>query len=126
MGNLLSVDIHAANIHDTTSGIDAAYEAFEKYPTIEAFCGDEGYRGTFIDDVDYYIGVPVNISERIAPKFVVQPKRWVVERTFAWLGLETPAVFQKIMKSVPIQQRRWLKYLIYTRYCDGYVKLVLY
>jgi len=86
MGNLLSVDIHAANIHDTTSGIAAAYEAFEKYPTIEAFCGDEGYRGTFIDDVDYYIGVPVNISERIAPKFVVQPKRWVVERTFAWLG----------------------------------------
>jgi putative transposase len=86
MGNLLAVVVHAANIHDTMSGIDPAYLAFELYPTIKAFCGDAGYRGTFIDDVDEYLGLRVDISERISSKFEVIPKRWVVERTFAWMG----------------------------------------
>jgi len=42
MGNLLSVVVHAANIHDTKSGIIPAKKAFEKYPTIQKFCGDGG------------------------------------------------------------------------------------
>ena len=86
MGNLLSIVVHAANIHDTKAGIDPALEAHFWYPTIEAFCGDEGYRGTFVDDVYEYMGLRVDISERITPQFVVLPKRWVVERTFAWMG----------------------------------------
>ena len=32
MGNLLAVVVHAANIHDTKSGILAARDVFEKYP----------------------------------------------------------------------------------------------
>jgi len=42
MGNLLAVHVHAANIHDTKSGIIPGMEAFKKYPTIEKFCGDAG------------------------------------------------------------------------------------
>ena len=38
---------YAANIHDTKSGILAARKAFEKYPTIQRFCADAGYRKTF-------------------------------------------------------------------------------
>ena len=86
MGNMLSINVHAANIHDTKSGIKAAKRAFEKYPTIERFCGDEGYRKSFVLDVLTELGLPVDISERITSKFVVIPKRWVVERTFAWFG----------------------------------------
>lgn len=44
MGNLLAVVVHAANIHDTKSGINPAKQAYEKYPTIKKFCGDDGYR----------------------------------------------------------------------------------
>ena len=51
MGNLLSVAVHAANIHDTKAGIGPAWEAYCRFPTIKAFCGDEGYRGTFVKDV---------------------------------------------------------------------------
>ena len=51
MGNLLAVVVHAANIHDTKSGILAARKAFEKYPTIQRFCADAGYRKTFEQDV---------------------------------------------------------------------------
>lgn len=86
MGNLLAVVVHAANIHDTKSGINPAKKAFEKYPTIKRFCGDEGYRKSFEEAVLAELGLGVDISEKIAPKFVVIPKRWVVERTFAWMG----------------------------------------
>jgi putative transposase len=85
MGNLLAVKVHAANIHDTVAGIVPALQAYESYPTIEKFCGDAGYRGTFEVEVFFEMALGVDISERISPKFEVIPKRWVVERTFAWL-----------------------------------------
>ena len=86
MGNMLAVVVHAANVHDTKSGINPAKEAYAAYPTIEKFCGDEGYRKSFEEDVLAKLGLGVDISVRIVPQFVVLPKRWVVERTFAWLG----------------------------------------
>jgi len=86
VGNLLAVVVHAANTHDTVAGIQPAIQAFEAYPTIEKFCADAGYRGTFEVDVFWEMALGVDISERIKPTFEVLPKRWVVERTFAWLG----------------------------------------
>lgn len=86
MGNLLAVVVHAANIHDTKAGIFPALRACDTYPSIEKFSGDEGYRKTFEEDVAEFLGMSVDISERIAPKFEILPKRWVVERTFAWMG----------------------------------------
>lgn len=47
MGNLLSIKVHAANIHDTKSGILPASLAYENYPIIQRFCGDAGYRKSF-------------------------------------------------------------------------------
>jgi len=86
MGNLLAVVVHAANIHDTKSGILPAKKAYNKYPTIKKFCGDEGYRKSFEEAVHAELGLEVDISERIKPIFVIIPKRWVVERTFGWMG----------------------------------------
>ena len=84
MGNLLAISVHAANIHDTKSGINPARKAFDKYPTIQRFCGDDGYRKSFEKDVSEQLGLGVDISNRIKPEFEVLPKRWVVERTFSW------------------------------------------
>ena len=86
MGNLLAVVVHAANIHDTKSGISPAKQAFERYSTIQRFCGDEGYRKSFEQAVQNELGLGVDISQRIDPKWAVIPKRWVVERTFGWMG----------------------------------------
>ena len=86
MGNLLAVVIHAANIHDTKSGIWAAREDFEKYPSIQRFCADAGYRKTFEQDVSCELGLDVDISARIKPEWDVLPKRWIVERSLAWLN----------------------------------------
>lgn len=84
MGNLLSICVHAANIHDTKSGINSAKKSFGKYNTIKRFCGDGGYRKSFEEAVLEELGIGVDISKRIKPEFEVLPKRWVVERTFAW------------------------------------------
>ena len=61
-------------------------QAYDAYPTIDKFCGDEGYRKTFENDVLTELGLGVDISKRIKPEFVILPLRWVVERTFGWLG----------------------------------------
>lgn len=47
LGNLLDVVVHAANIHDTKSGILVARKVMAQYPTIKAFSADAGYRKTF-------------------------------------------------------------------------------
>jgi putative transposase len=86
MGNLLSIVVHAANIHDTKGGMKVASHAFDSYPTIEKFGGDEGYRGSFVDYIGWEFELEVDISSRIKPEFEVLPKRWIVERTFAWMG----------------------------------------
>ena len=86
-GNLLAVVVHAANIHDTKSGIAPARLAFERYPSIQKFCADAGYRGTFVLEINKLLGFGVDISEKIKPhEWEKLPWRWVVERTFGWLG----------------------------------------
>jgi len=87
MGNILAIVVHAANIHDTKSGIRPAIKACDKYPSIIKFCGDDGYRGTFVEfSAWFYDDVGVDISTRIKSSFEVLPKRWIVERTFSWLN----------------------------------------
>mgnify|MGYP002627481445 CR=1 FL=1 len=87
MGNILAVKVHRANLHDTKAGIFPAVAAYRLYPTIQAFCADAGYRKTFVAKVESILDLKVDISPKIKPVgFHVVPKRWVVERTFAWLG----------------------------------------
>ena len=87
MGNLLGIVVHAANIHDTKSGILAAQKACKKYPSIQAFCADAGYRGTCIDEVNQQLRRRVDVSEKIKPhEWEKLPWRWIVERTFTWMN----------------------------------------
>ena len=65
-GQLLDVKVHAANTYDSVGGCSVFEEALKKYPTLEGVC--------------------IEISARIAPGGAILAKRWVVERTFAWLG----------------------------------------
>ncbi|MGZ8219512.1 transposase, partial [Methylomagnum sp.] len=48
LGQLLHVQVHAANIHDTVGACEALGRAAEKHPGIKAFSGDGGYRGTAV------------------------------------------------------------------------------
>ena len=63
-GHLLTIKVHAANIHDTMSGCHVFRAAQNKYPTIQAGCGDEGYRGTFVDFCNAN-SIKIDISNKI-------------------------------------------------------------
>ena len=86
MGNLLAVVVHAANIHDTKSGILAARYVFEKYPSIQRFRADAGYRKSFEQNVSRELSFGVDISVHIKPGWEILPKRWIVERSLAWIN----------------------------------------
>lgn len=78
--------VHAANIHDTKGGCAVLQQASEKHPKIKAFSADAGYRKTALEFVENVLGLQLHISEKIKDVFAILPKRWIVERTFAWLG----------------------------------------
>ena len=59
--------------------------AYAKYPTLTGVCGDAGFRGTFVDEMKK-LGLQVDIVERLGSTWELLPKRWRVERTFAWMG----------------------------------------
>lgn len=79
--------MHAANIQDR----DGAKMLFERLGTrlrrMKLIFADQGYAGQFVHWVRGWYGRTVEIVERHAVgRFVVLPKRWIVERTFSWLG----------------------------------------
>ena len=85
-GHLLHVKVHAANIHDTVSGCAVFQETLEKYPSLKGVCADAGYRKTMEQFVIKVLQKSIAISMRIKAGWSLLPKRWVVERTFAWLN----------------------------------------
>lgn len=89
VGNLLAVVVHAANIQDR----DGAKLVFKRLceataASIERVWADAGYRGKLIDWVKEHFEAVLDIvrKEPGQKTFKVLPRRWVVERTFAWLG----------------------------------------
>jgi len=53
-------------------------------PHLTLIWADKGYRGTFVDQADE-VDIEVDIVSDERQGFHVQKRRWVVERTFAWL-----------------------------------------
>ena len=84
LGLILKCEVHSAGIQDR----DGAALVFDKltarFPFIETICGDGGYQGPRVRKSSPR---PVEIIKRNQPGFHILPKRWVVERTFAWLGI---------------------------------------
>ena len=85
MGNLLSIKVHAANIHDTNAGFAVLAKAKKKYQSIRGCCGDAGYRKTFEAEAAKIIEV-VDIVQRNQKGWTALPKRWLVERTISWMN----------------------------------------
>ena len=87
MGNILGVVIHAANIHDTVAGIYAAIETFQSWPTILKLGADNGYRGTFVREVNGRLLMSAEIPEKSAPHtWEILPRRWIVGRALSWFN----------------------------------------
>jgi transposase len=60
---------------------------FHKIPTLKKVLCDGGYTGkVFAEKIQEVISAEVEIAKRSElHKFVIMPKRWIVERSFGWL-----------------------------------------
>ena len=96
LGLLMIVVVHRADIQDR----DGARFVFNRllknlfsFNRIKIFFADGGYAGalvTWVAERFKALGAELSIIKRNdkAKGFKVLPKRWIVERTFAWLGFQ--------------------------------------
>jgi len=100
LGLVLKVKVHAADIADR----DGARLLLAPLPGVctrlRQLWVDMGYRGQVLDWMHSHLGwrvevvknpsrwgwYPIDVEPPPMPAFTVLPRRWVVERSFAWLG----------------------------------------
>ncbi|MEO1406020.1 MAG: IS5 family transposase [Pseudomonadota bacterium] len=84
LGLMMCIEVHSAGVQDR----DGAALLFERiaarFPFVERFFADAGYQGPRVAAA---APRPVEIVKRADAGFVVQAKRWIVERTFAWITI---------------------------------------
>jgi transposase len=86
-GNLLAVIVHSAGIQDRVAARAVLMRLFCRFDTITKVYVDGGYTGSLIDWAKQMFGYTVEVVKRTEQHlFKVLPKRWIVERTFAWLN----------------------------------------
>lgn len=100
LGLVLAVRVHAADIHDAEGGKLVMGGIKRRYPHLNHLWVDQAYRGSFKAFAERELHLSVQVARRRPawswvppggeppprPRFEVLPRRWVVERTFAWLG----------------------------------------
>lgn len=87
LGLLLVVVVTAASVQDRDGGVEALKLAHGWYPRLRHVFADGGYAGRLVERARRYWKMTVEIVAKSKGQrgFSVLPRRWVVERTFAWL-----------------------------------------
>lgn len=87
-GLILGVVVHSAGLQDRDGAKLLLSACQDRLPRLEKIWADGGYAGQLIEWVKTECGWTLEIVKRSddLKGFVVLPRRWVVERTFAWLG----------------------------------------
>ena len=82
--------VHAADVQDRAGGALLMASLFGLYPFLMKLYADAGYQGpqfqSALRKVMTKIDVEIVKRSDHARGFVVLPKRWIAERTFAWLN----------------------------------------
>ena len=85
----LAVLVHAANIQDNHGAVPLLAALRRTFPKLQHIFADRVYRGDkLLNAISAFGRWTIEIvtrSERVGT-FKPEPKRWVIERTFAWLG----------------------------------------
>lgn len=87
IGRIWYAKVHAASQHDSIGGLTLLGFSKEALPRLKMIMADKSYRGTFAEVVGK-LGLAFEVPKREdgVKGFAVEAKRWVVERTFAWLN----------------------------------------
>ncbi|WP_321339232.1 IS5 family transposase [Breoghania sp.] len=88
-GMLLDVLVHPANIQDVHGAVPLLHQLRKRFPKLDLIFADRVYRGDkLLKDLQDCGPWKIEIVQRPAgvKGFQLLPRRWVVERTFAWLS----------------------------------------
>jgi transposase len=89
-GCLVGVQVHAADIQDRDGAPDLLASIRSICPWLRHVFADGGYAGDKLSDAMAALGQwtfeIIKRSDTAKHSFELLPRRWVVERTFAWLG----------------------------------------
>jgi putative transposase len=93
LGLVLEVRVHTADVQDRDGAKIVLAPLKEKHWRVKKIWADEGYRGQLIEWVRNLrqgrgrrrIELEI-VAKSTEGQFVILPKRWIVERTFAWFG----------------------------------------
>ncbi len=86
-GFLIAVMVTIANVHDSKAAYLLMRVLKEMYSGVKVILADGGYRGELIDNIRKNFGyvIQVVISAYKEQGFRPIQKRWIVERSFAWM-----------------------------------------
>jgi putative transposase len=88
MGLLLAVVVHAADIQDRDGAKLVLRKLLGRFPRLRLIWADGAYAGQLVDWASALGGWLIEVVKHAKNlhSFEVLPRRWVVERTFGWLG----------------------------------------
>jgi len=89
LGFMVGLVVHSAGIQDRNGAPEVLKSIRQSYPNLRHIFADGGYAGPKLRDALVDVGKwTIQIVKRsdTAEGFEVIPRRWVVERTFAWLN----------------------------------------
>ncbi len=100
-GLVITLVVHPADITDRDGARLVLGQLGDRFPRLQHVWADAGYRGAVREWAREQLGLVIEIVNRprrwfweapdeepptIPRGFQVLPRRWVVERTFAWIG----------------------------------------
>lgn len=109
LGLLLDVVVHPADVQDRDGARLVLTKLRGRFPRLERIWADAGYSGSLAYWATAFGGWTLDIVRKHAGQrtFVVLPNRWVVERTFAWLG--RCRRLSKDYEAVPASSEAWIR-----------------
>jgi putative transposase len=105
---VLAVVVHAASVQDRDGAKRVLAKLRGRFPRLRLLWADGGYAGKLVGWVRKTCGWALEIVKRNddVRGFQVLPKRWIVERTFAWLGRYRR--LSKDYEALPASSEAWI------------------
>ena len=83
----MAVVVHAADVQDRDGAEDVLIRMVGRFTRLKLIWADSAYAGELVEWAKQSLKRVIEIVRRkSAHTFEVLPRRWIVERTFAWLG----------------------------------------
>lgn len=84
-GRALELLVHPADVQDRDGAVPLLKQSRRRHPSVKHAFADSAYNSERVADAT---SITIEIVRKFADQtgFVVHPRRWAVERTFAWIN----------------------------------------